>query len=273
MWNDSLSDAYWDSIDWIVEDLHPELVKHPHAKMEKRLKLATARFQLFDFGDLEDEDLFTFLEELVQIEEAGTALSDRELAQRFLAYLSAHAAIPSHTNYEKLNAILQSQDYQDAVLALFDKAIQDKHPRATQLQKSRLHHYGIRAKIQEAFQAGTSAVRAFDQLLPVALDNIKQQEAKQIEFENSLRRNRTLNTAHQLQDPETKQWITVKIDATYTGCTLRFPDFHHENEAGETVELILGIDFYNDALHALINNADFQQEPQMVYLGTLIAED
>jgi hypothetical protein len=54
---------------------------------------------------------------------------------------------------------------------------------------------------------------------------------------------------------------------------LRFPDFHHENEAGETVELILGIDFYNDALHALINNADFQQEPQMVYLGTLIAEE
>ena len=272
LWSDPFADAYWAAVEYIVVDRHPEVVNHPNVRMQVRLETAIARYGFYDLDDLADAPLFGFLDGLVHAEADGQTLTPPDLAQRYINLLQAENAIPASMTYEDLVQTLALHRYEHRVLNLIEQAIRDEHPLAVQMTSARYHHYGIQSDIQAQCNAGTSPEAALEDLLKKAVERAEAQRAEQRGYEEKWRSNRKVDTRHELQDPESKGWLTVQIRGTASGLALGFPQLQSKTAAGEPAEVILGVDYYNEDVHALINNAEYPNEPQMVYLGRLASD-
>ena len=269
MWTDALAEDYWNAVEYIVADRHPDLVNHPNVLMQVRLETAIARYGLYDLDDLEDAPLFGLLDGLVRAEAEGQPLTPPDLAERYINLLQAENAIPASMSYDDLTQTLAHHRYEHTVLNLIEQAIQAEHPLAVQLTSARYYAYGIQNEIKAQFEAGTAPEAALEDLLKKAVERAEAQRAEQRGYEEKWRSNRKVNVQQELQDPESKGWLMVQIRGTASGLALDFPQLQSKTAAGEVAEVILGVDYYNEDVHALINNAEYPNEPQMVYLGRL----
>jgi hypothetical protein len=267
LWTDAFADAYWAAVNDIVADRHPDLVNHPNVRMQVRLEAAIARYGFYDLDDLADAPLFGLLDGLVRAETDGQTLTPPDLAERYIQLLQAENAVPTTTTYDDLVQTLALHRYEYTVLSLIEQAIRDEHPLAVQLAGASHNTYGIQSDIQAQFEAGTPPEAALEDLLRVALERVEAQLAQQRGFEARWRANPIVDVHHELQDPESQDWLTVQIHATASGLALHFPQLKPTATTGEEAEVILGVDYYNGDVHALINNADYPNEPQLVLLG------
>ena len=272
MWNDAFSETYWLSLDWLMEDRHSDLMASPQVKMEQRLKDAIARFRIYDFGNLEDAPLLGFLKGLIQAEASGQTLTALDLAERFLKLLQTEDAFPIYSSYEELAQTLELMRYEATILTLMNQAVQDELPLTVRLQGVAPTLTGLHREIKEHFEAGDPPEAVLEDLLKTLVERVETRRAEQRAFEEKLRQNHKVDTRHELQDPESKGWLMVQIRGTASGLALDFPQLQSKTAAGEPAEVILGVDYYNEDVHALINNAEYPNEPQMVYLGRLASD-
>lgn len=272
MWNDAFADMYWESLDWIVEERYPELIAAPMTKMEQRLKIAIVRFRVYDFGDLDDATLLGFLKGLVQAETAGQVLTRVDLAERFLTFLKTEDAIPSYLDEATLVQTLNLLRYEATIQHLLTQAVQDEHPMATALHGHVPTLSGLGSTIQTHFEAGTPPEAIVDDLLTQVVEQVESQRLQQRAFEEKLRINRSINVQHELRDPESGNWLRVQIQATASGLSLTFPQLRKGTDAGEGDDIILGVDYYNNRVQALINDAAHPVEPQVIHLETTDAD-
>ena len=272
MWNDPFADMYWESLGWIMEDRHPDLIEAPETKMEQRLKTAIVRFRIYDFGDLEDATLLGFLRGLVQAEAGGQVLTRVDLAERFLTLLQTEDAIPSYLDEAALVQTLDLLRYEATIQYLMMQAVQDEHPLAVALHGQVPTLSGLGSMIETHFEAGTAPDAIVDDLLTQLVERVENQRVQQRAFEEKIRSNRSINTQHELRDPKSGNWLRVQIQATASGLSLTFPQLRKEAGTEDGDDVILGVDFYDNRVQALINNATYPVEPQVIHLGTTDAD-